>query len=223
LSESDPLVKKPTGYVEPMSKSQLTAERNQMMDDFQAEFANTLLNNVENGEQLYSILRGMSIRLLTGHMTDKEAFGVGHFDGNTNVALSTIITTEEGLNALVTVPEELIPVMVKTKKGIRWANDEEAEQEMDRENLPIKKIKDHWYFIYPEIVIEEDIQYIMTHFSYNIARASGSFQGETKQAGLSALSSIHSVPQFNPAMPNYTPTPDLYGINKEALKDKDAD
>lgn len=218
MNESELLFKKPTGYQEPIPKSAIQAERQQYMDDFQTQFAETMLQNVENGEQLYSMLRGMSIRLLTGHMNDEEAFGTGHFDGTTNVALSTIISTEEGLNALVTVPAELIPVKIKGKKGIRWATDAEAEEEMERENLPIRKIKDHWFFLYPEISIEEDIQFIMTHFAYKIARASGSFQGETKQAGLSALSSIHSVPQFQQMAPGFMrPDPEKMSNQSETI------
>lgn len=235
-TKQDDLVLMPDGYEEPIAKSEIIASRREYMEDFDPQLAETLIKNVENGEQLYSILRGMSIRLLTGHMTDKEAFGTGHFDGNTNVALSTIITTEDGLNALVTVPSELVPVMIKhthrrfinptqldifkklypgqikfsrekqkwyLKAGLYWATKEEAIQEMARENLPIKRIKDKWFFIYPEITIEDDIQFIMTKFAYSIARASGSFQGETKQAGLVALGSISSVPNFQQMAPGF--------------------
>ena len=56
--------------------------------------------NIDKGEQVYSVFKGEGLQRLTGKMTDTESFSLGHFDGHTNVTLNVVKTTEEGLNTL---------------------------------------------------------------------------------------------------------------------------
>jgi len=160
------------------------------------ELERNIAENIDKGEQAFSWYKGQALQRLSGRMTDHEALSLGHYDGLTNVTLNTIKTTEEGLNTLSSMPPERVPVKIKTSKGIRWADDNEAKEQSIIEGLPIIKIKDKWFFEYPAIEITDDSRYLMTDFIFNIARSSGALQGETKKEGLMAVSNIRTPPVF---------------------------
>lgn len=161
------------------------------------EWKESIAENIDKGEQVFSLYKGEALQRLSGRMTDQESLSLGNFNGITNITLNTIKTTEEGLNKLSSMGPSLVPIMKKTKKGIIPVTDEqEAIKEGKIENLDIINIEGVWYFKHPGMEIDDDSKYIMTDFIYNIARASGSLQGETKQAGLQAISNLRVVPTF---------------------------
>lgn len=199
----------------------MSEEENEYIDeeDFEnvKDWDSYIKENLEKGQSMYDIFKGKALSRVSGDTTNKEALSMGHFGGKSNGAMNGLILTQEILNKNSSLRPELVPIKIKTKQGMMDPrSQEEAELEGQKENLPIIKIGDKWYFDYPGKVVNSSK---ISDFVYDIARASGSFQGETKQMVTGALSNIKPVPIF-PAMQTKTPTPDYSLLTG---KDPDAD
>ena len=178
---------------------------------YKDEWKDQIPENLDRGESVFGLFRGEALERLTGRMTDEEALSLGHFDGLTNVTLNTIKTTEEGLNMLSSIEPELVPMIkrikkadmkesdIEYKKGMVWITDEEEAKSLGKkEGYDIQLVEGKYYFDYPGLRYQDNL---MTKFVYNIARASGSLQGETKTGGFEAVANLKVVPSFSTTLP----------------------
>ena len=184
--------------------------------------------NIDQGNQILDIYKGMTLHGLSGESTNEQALARGHFGGTAAGIISLLLLIQKLLNQLGSIPPELVPVMEKTTKGIIWVKDEEKAkqqgkdygysivQKTDSDGNVLPEELERFYFDYRGQVITSQK---LAMFAYDVARATGSFQGETKQTISQALSNIKAVPLF-PQMASRAPMAELYG---QDFKDQDSD
>ena len=156
----------------------------------------------------------MTLWGLSGESTDQQDLSRGHFGGKAAGIISLFVYIQDLLNELATLKSELIPVMKKTKAGMIWVSQKtEADQfgqdygynivqkgswKLDKDEKPIEFIvlsgeENRYYFEYQGFTVRDTG---IALFAYNVARATGSFQGETKQKISESLSNLKAVPIF---------------------------
>jgi len=187
--------------------------------------------NIDKGQQILDIYKGKTLHGLSGESTDLQSLSRGHFGGTAAGIISVIILLQELLNSIATIRPELIPVEKHSSQGIILVDNlEEAQIQGNLYDLTIVQKgkynknnefiisineKNKYYFDYKGYIATSRK---LEKFAYNVARATGSFQGETKQTMSTAVANIKPVPVF-PAMQSMRPNPELYGGDK----DPDAD
>ncbi len=179
-----------------------------------------ITDNVDKGQAIFEIYKGQVFTRASGHLSDDESLAMGHFGGNANVIINTIDLDQKILNNLCSLEAERVPVEIKTKQGkyhlTSSAEDNEKAVKMGvLEDLEIEVFRGKCYYLYPGLQIESNN---MSKLAYNVARASGSWQGETKQTITSALATLKVVPVI-PANAR-APMGEMYGND---FKDQDAD
>jgi len=199
-------------------------------------------NFISEGENLKAAYVGLSLYGMSGQSTDEQSLQRGHFGGKAAGLISLFIYLQELINDLTVLKPEFVPVKKKTSKGIIWVTDQKEALQFGKdygytivqkgEFRPIYDKKGEIIDEVWEILPEEKDRYYYDYkgffkrdtdiaaFAYNVARATGSFQGETKNLVTQALSNLKAVPVF-PANAIMRPSPEMYGM--EESKDKDAD
>lgn len=205
-----------------------TNENSSIVDNIPQEY-------IEKGQEILAAYKGLTLFGLSGQSTNEQALSRGHFGGKAAGIISLFVFLQSLLNEIGTIRPEFVPVMKKTPKGILWVIDHEEAYQLGKDYgyeivqkgewivkgekkdfIVAKGEEDRYYYDYKGYVTRDtDI----AQFAYDVARATGSFQGETKQTISQALSNIKAVPIFPPQM-SIRPNPELYG---DGLKDKDAD
>ena len=195
-----------------------TNEKTSIVDNIPQEY-------IEKGQEILAAYKGLTLFGLSGQSTNEQALSRGHFGGKAAGIIALFILLQSLLNQIATIPPELVPVMKKIPKGIVWVHDEKEADQLGKdygENIIQKgewivkgeeKVfivaegeKDRYYYDYKGYVTRDtDI----AQFAYDVARATGSFQGETKQTISQALSNIKAVPIF-PANMSMRPDPEHY-------------
>jgi hypothetical protein len=211
-----------------------------LQDQTQKEKDPSILNEVPEqfigeGEKLLAAYKGITLYGLSGQSTDEQALSRGHFGGKAAGIISLFVFLQELLNDLASLPPELIPVMEKTPQGKIWVTDETKalqlgkdygykiiqkgtwtldEKGEPKEFIILPSEQDRYYFDYTGLAIRDND---IAMFAYNVARATGSFQGETKTKIGEALANLKAVPIFPQGI--RTVQGELYGEQK----DTDAD
>jgi len=207
-----------------------TSKERNILDEVPPEFIN-------EGEKLKAAYTGITLYGMSGQSTDEQSLQRGHFGGKAAGLISLFIYLQELINDLTVLKPELVPVMIKTKKGKFWVTDKQqalqlgknyglaivqkgdwiprynkAGEEIDREFVLLEAEKDRYYYDYKGFYKRDtDI----AAFAYNVARATGSFQGETKSLVTQALSNLKAVPVFPAMGPSMRPAPEIYNNIRE--------
>ncbi len=185
-------------------------------EDFEKLLNAYIVENIEKGQSIYDIFKGQSLTRMSGHLTDQEALAAGHFGGLANGVINVINFWQKLLNQVSTMRPELVPIMKKTPQGMKWVTDsEEVEKLCNEYNYKHELVEGKYYFKYPGIRVHSTKA---MEFAYDVARASGSFQGETKLNVTNALANLKAVPIF--PQQQFRPMGELYGDGKP---DQDAD